>query len=114
MKKFILIGSLLLSTTAFAGNNILSLSPGITTNNVMFGDAISIQVEKAHPTEKIMKGKPINKLETSDEFAIDDSSDGEISIDIVEVDHSDLEPRCACIGIDHIPFDDVRVDSPQE
>ena len=69
MKKLLLISSLLFSTTAIAGNNILTLSPGVATNNIMFNDVVALQqVEKAHPTKgKLTKGKPTNKLEGSDE-----------------------------------------------
>ncbi len=45
MKNFIILGTLLFTTSAFAGNNILPLRPGITNNNVMFGTEV-IQVEK--------------------------------------------------------------------
>ena len=68
MRKFIILGTLLFASTAIAGNNILPLRPGITNNNVMFGTAV-IQVEKAPiQVEKPKKGKPTNKLESSDEF----------------------------------------------
>jgi hypothetical protein len=126
MKKLILISSLLLSTTAFAGNNILPLRPGITNNNIMFGAAV-IQVEKAPiKVEKPKKGKPTNKLESSDEFPLVDGyfegplpeviftgelegGDGEGSggDDIVEVGLFP-EPVCACIGNIHI--DPIRPD----
>ena len=130
MKKLVLISSLLLSTTAFAGNNLLTLSPGVTTSNIMFNNVAVIQTEKPQihkDLKSIKKGKPSNRLETSDEFPtddviIDDNGDVvEITIDPREwkgIEEGgwvpELEPKCACIGIDHIPFDDIRVDTPQD
>ena len=126
MKKLILISSLLLSTTAFAGSNILPLNPGVATNNVMFNNVIAMQVEKSHPAHKdIKKGKPTNKLESSDEFPSVDGyfegplpeviftgeleggdGDGSGGDDVVEVGL--LEPRCACVG--NIFVDPIRTD----
>ena len=115
MRKFIILGTLLFASTAIAGNNILPLRPGIN-NNLMFGSAI-IQVEKAPiQVEKPKKGKPTNKLETSDEFPLVDGyfegplpeviftgelegRDGEGSSvdDIIEVGLFP-QPVCACVG----------------
>lgn len=131
MKKFILIGVLMLSTSAFAGSNILPLSPGVATNNVMFNNVVALQVEKVHPTKNIKKDKPSNKLEQSaDEYfegplpevifteKLDDDNNGDKIIDdndnevVIKIDPREsngewLEPKCACIGIDHIPFEDL-------
>jgi hypothetical protein len=128
MKKLLIISFLLASTSAFAGSNILSLSPGVTTNNVMFGDTIAMQVEKAHPTVgKHIKGKPTNKLEATDEFPTDDvliDDNGDVVVITVDPREwkgieeggwvPELEPKCACIGIDHIPFDELQQELPQE
>jgi hypothetical protein len=127
MKKIFLISFLLASTSAFAGTNILSLSPGITNSNIMFGGAIAMQVEKAHPTGKIAKGKPTNKLEATDEFPTDDvliDDNGEVVV--ITTDPREwkgieeggwvpgLEPRCACIGIDHISFEELERVYPED
>ena len=81
MRKFILIGAVLFSTTALAGGNILSLTPHNTlqltpngANGVMFTDVALLQSEKPHHDIKIDKatkgklGKPTNKLQSTDEF----------------------------------------------
>jgi hypothetical protein len=124
MKNLILISSLLFSTIAFAGNNILPLRPGITNNNIMFGAAV-IQIEKAPiQVEKPKKGKPTNKLESSDEFpSVDEyfegplpeviftgeqqGGDGSDRDDIIEVGLFP-EPICACVGNIHV--DPIRPD----
>ena len=139
MKRLLLISSLLLSTSAFAGNNILTLSPGVATNNIMFNDVVALQhVEKAHPTKgKITKGKLTNKLEESDENPFEggevvgilpgdegsgDGNGGELIDDNgkvvrIVIDPRErqgleegwgLEPRCACIGIEHIPLKELE------
>ena len=125
MRKFIILGTLLFASTAIAGNNILPLTPGITTNNIMFNNVVAMQVEKSHPVHKdIKKGKPTNKLESSDEFpSVDEyfegplpeviftgeleGGDGEGSggDDIVDVGLFP-EPVCACVG--NIFVDPVR------
>jgi hypothetical protein len=128
MKKLILISSLLLSTTAFAGTNILSLSPGITNSNIMFGGAIAMQVEKAHPTGKITKGKPTNKLEATDEFPTDDGQliDDNGEVVVITTDPREwkgieeggwvpeLEPKCACIGNIHVPLEELEHVYPED
>jgi hypothetical protein len=116
MKKFIILGTLLFASSAIAGN-ILPLTPGTTTSNIMFNNVVALQVEKSHPVHKgIKKGKPSNKLESSDEFpSVDgyfegplpeviftgelEGGDGEGSggDDIVEVGLFP-EPVCACVG----------------
>jgi hypothetical protein len=123
MRKFIILGTLLFASTAIAGN-ILPLTPGTAINNIMFNNVVAMQVEKSHPVHKdIKKGKPTNKLESSDEFPsvdeyfegslpeviIDDNpGDGEGSggDDVVEVGL--LEPKCACVG--NIFVDPIRPD----
>lgn len=127
MRKFIILGTLLFASTAMAGN-ILPLTPGTTTNNIMFNNVVALQVEKLHPVHKgIKKGKPSNKLESSDEFPSVDGyfegplpeviftgelegggGDGESTggDDIVEVGL--LEPKCACVGT--IFVDPIRPD----
>ena len=137
MKKFILIITLLLSTTAFAGNNTLPSRPVITNNNVKFGNAV-IQVEKKPiQVEKPKEGKPTNKLESSDEFPLvdgyfegplpqviindgyfegplpqviinDNPGDGEGSGGDDIVEVGILEPKCACVG--NIFVDPIRPD----
>ena len=126
MRKFIILGTLLFTSTAIAGNNILPLRPGITNNNVMFGTEV-IQVEKKPiQVEKPKKGKPTNKLETSDEFPLVDGyfegplpeviftgeleggeGEGSGEDDIIEVGLFP-EPVCACVGNIHI--DSIRSD----
>jgi len=125
MRKIIILGTLLFTTSTFAGN-ILPLTPGTTTNNIMFNNVVAMQVEKSRPVHKdIKKGKPTNKLESSDEFpSVDEyfegplpeviftgeleGGDGEGSggDDIVEVGLFP-EPRCACVG--NIFVDPVRL-----
>ena len=138
MRKFIILGTLLFASTAIAGNNILPLRPGITNNNLMFGSAV-IQVEKAPiQVEKPKKGKPTNKLESSDEFPLVDGyfegplpeviiNDGHFEGPLPEVIIDDNpgdgegsgeddiievglfpEPLCACVGNIHI--DPIRPD----
>ena len=130
MKKVVLIFSLLLSTTALAGNNLLTLSPGATTSNIMFNNVVAIQTEKPQihkDMKSIKKGKPSNRLETSDEFPTDDvliDDNGEVVVITTDPREwkgieeggwvPELEPRCACIGIDHIPFDEIQQELPQE
>ena len=85
MRKFILIGAVLFSTTAFAGGNIISLTPHNTlqltpsgANGIMFKDVALLQSEKPHHDIKIDKatkgklGKPTNKLQSTDEFPLVD------------------------------------------
>ena len=116
MRKFIILGTLLFASTAIAGN-ILPLTPGTTTNNIMFNNVVALQVEKLHPVHKgIKKGKPSNKLESSDEFPSADgyfegplpeviftgeleggNGEGSGGDDIVEVGLFP-EPKCACVG----------------
>ena len=120
MKKFVLIGTLLLSTTAIANNNTLPSRPVITNNNVKFGNAV-IQVEKKPiQVEKPKEGKPTNKLISSDEFpSVDgyfegplpqviindkpEGGDGEGSggDEIIEVGLFP-QPVCDCVGNIHI------------
>ena len=138
MKRFLLISSILFSTSAFAGNNILSLSPGNATSNIIVGNIALLQ---DHPSvnkpkiDKVVKGKSLttkkmsgtaddNPLEGGDGEVVDilpgdDGSNGgvviiddngkvvEIHVDPREWDGFGLEPKCACIGIDHIPFDQL-------
>ena len=77
MRKFIILGTLLFASTAIAGN-ILPLTPGTTTSNIMFNNVVAMQVEKSHPVHKnTRKGKPTNKLESSDEFpSVDEYFEG--------------------------------------
>ena len=109
MRKFIILGTLIFASTAMAGN-ILPLTPGTTTSNIMFNNVVAMQVEKSHPVHKdIKKGKPTNKLESSDEFpSVDEYFEGPLpevifngelegGDDIVEVGLFP-EPVCACVG----------------
>jgi hypothetical protein len=149
MKKTTILLLTLFSTSAFAGNNIMNLSPhnvyNLTpsgANNIAFESVAVLsdhnkvkehkpnidKVAKGKLTGKII-GKPINKLEAIDEFPIDEPGDGVIIDDndevvVITTDPREwkgieeggwvpeLEPRCACIGIDHIPFDDLQHELP--
>lgn len=124
MRKFIILGTLLFASTAIAGN-ILPLTPGTTTNNIMFNNVVAMQVEKSRPVHKdIKKGKPTNKLESSDEFpSVDEyfegplpeviftgeleGGDGSDGDDIIEVGLFP-QPVCACVG--NIFVDPIRPD----
>jgi hypothetical protein len=147
MKKLILISSLLLSTSAFAGSNLLTLSPGVTTSNIMFNNVVAIQTEKPQihkDMKSIKKGKPSNRLETSDEFPVDnpgevgiidgnleDPGDGKLiddNGDVVEITIDprewkgieeggwvpELEPKCACIGNIHVPLEELEHVYPED
>ena len=124
MRKFIILGTLIFASTAMAGN-ILPLTPGTTTNNIMFNNVVAMQVEKSRPVHKdIKKGKPANKLESSDEFpSVDgyfegplpeviftgelEGGDGSDGDDIIEVGLFP-QPVCACVG--NIFVDPIRPD----
>ena len=138
MRKFILIGAVLFSTTALAGGNILSLTPHNTlqltpngANGVMFTDVALLQSEKPHHDIKIDKatkgklGKPTNKLQSTDEFpSVDgyfegplpeviftgelEGGDGDGSGGDDIVEVGILEPKCACVG--NIFVDPIRPD----
>ena len=122
MKKLFLISFLLTSTSAIAGNNLLTLSPGVTTSNIMFNNVVAIQTEKPQihkDLKSIKKGKPSNKLETTDEYPTDDvliDDNGDVVVITIDPREwkgieeggwvPELEPKCACIGNILVPLEE--------
>jgi len=140
MKKISILFFTLFTTSALAGNNIMSLTPNnllnLTpsgANNVAF-ESIAIQPEHTDPKthkpniDKVAKGKGklTNKLEQYHDFTIDDKNDDDVLIDdngdvvVITTDPREwkgieeggwvpeLEPRCACIGIEHVGFEVIE------
>jgi hypothetical protein len=96
-----------------------------SANNVLFNDVVALQIDKPKihkDVKSIKKGKLTNKLEATDEFPIDDvliDDNGDVVVITTDPREwkgieeggwlPELEPKCACIGIDHIPFDDLKI-----